>query len=114
MGRVYIPQEDLERFGVSRGGTCARTLTLGCVTFCVRGRTRLELLSKKAWNYPDRVHPDSRAALWALVRTYSGLLPRIESRGYDVFAGRVRLSTAEKMGIPPARAARLVLPTQCP
>jgi len=34
-----------------------------------------------------RVHPDARAALWALVRTYSGLLPRIESRGYDVFSG---------------------------
>jgi phytoene synthase len=46
-----------------------------------------------------RVHADSRAALWALARIYSGVLRRIEDRGYDVFTERVRLSIPEKTGI---------------
>jgi phytoene/squalene synthetase len=60
----------------------------------------------RAWSFyregakliPD-VHSDARAALWALARIYSGLLRRIEARGYDVFSERVRLSTPEKTGI---------------
>jgi len=45
----------------------------------------------------ERVDSDSRATLWALVRTYSGLLAKIEERGFDVFASRVSLSRAEKI-----------------
>jgi len=43
------------------------------------------------------VDPDSRATLWALIRTYSSLLARIEERGFDVFSSRVSLSSAEKI-----------------
>ncbi|HUO34344.1 MAG TPA: hypothetical protein VMU43_05085, partial [Candidatus Acidoferrum sp.] len=43
------------------------------------------------------VNADSRATLWALVRTYSSLLARIEERGFDVFSERVSLSNAEKI-----------------
>ena len=84
-------------------------------------RSLLEFEAARAWNYYregveliPRVHADARAALWALARIYSGLLRRIEARGYDVFSERVRLSTPEKDGNPAARAAGLVLPTQCP
>ena len=34
---------------------------------------------------------------WALVRTYSSLLARIEEREFDVFSSRVSLSSAEKI-----------------
>jgi phytoene synthase len=45
------------------------------------------------------VHADSRPALWALIEIYSRLLSRIESRGYDVMQGRIRLSGFEKSTI---------------
>jgi squalene synthase HpnC/squalene synthase HpnD len=99
MGRVYLPQEDLEKFGV-RSGHLAR----GPLTPELRGLLAFE--TGRAWSYYregveliPRVHPDARAALWALARIYSGLLRRIEERGYDVFSERVRLSTPEKTGI---------------
>lgn len=99
IGRVYLPAEDLERFGV-RAGELGR----GPLTPEIRELFAFE--TARAWGFYregaeliPRVHADSRAALWALVRIYSGLLRRIEARGYDVFSQRVRLSAPEKTGI---------------
>ena len=99
MGRVYLPQEDLAQFGVR-----AEQLASGPVTPELRGLFAFEAARARSFyregvELIPRVHPDARAALWALVRIYSGLLRRIEDRGYDVFSERVRLSTPEKTGI---------------
>jgi squalene synthase HpnC/squalene synthase HpnD len=96
MGRIYLPQEDLDRFGI-------RTEELrGPVT--PRLRELLAFEAERAWQmYQEgaplvsRVNADSRATLWALVRTYSSLLARIEEREYDVISARVSLSSAEKI-----------------
>jgi len=97
--RVYIPAEDLSRFGCS-----VAELERGVVTPAVRELLRFE--AERAWkSYREgarlvsKVDADSRAALWALARIYSGLLARIEERDFDVFSGRVRLNTAEKARI---------------
>lgn len=96
MGRIYLPQEDLERFGVG-----AEDLR-GPMT--PQLRELLEFEADRAWHFYEegaalvqRVDADSRATLWALVRTYSTLLGRIEERGFDVFSSRVSLSSAEKV-----------------
>jgi squalene synthase HpnC/squalene synthase HpnD len=99
MGRIYLPQEDLAKFRVR-----PEELARGPLTPALRDLFAFE--AGRAWNFyregakliPD-VHSDARAALWALARIYSGLLRRIEARGYDVFSERVRLSTPEKTGI---------------
>ena len=99
MGRAYLPLEDLAQFGVRR-----EALTGGPLTPEMRGL--LEFEAARTWNFYREgveliplVHADARAALWALARIYSSLLRRIESRGYDVFSERVRLSAPEKTGI---------------
>jgi squalene synthase HpnC/squalene synthase HpnD len=96
MGRVYIPQEDLDRFG------CTREDLRGPLTPPLR--ELLEYEAERAWRFykegaalVERVDSDSRATLWALIRTYSSLLARIEERGFDVFSSRVSLSSAEKV-----------------
>ncbi len=98
MGRVYLPQEDLDRFGCRAqdlGGALTPEL-----------RALLEFETSRAWDFYregapllGRIHRDSRGALWALVRTYSSLLARIEARDFDVFSGRTRLSKTQKAGI---------------
>jgi squalene synthase HpnC/squalene synthase HpnD len=96
MGRVYLPQEDLNRFG-------AKAADLdGPVS--ERLQTLLEFEADRAWRFYEEgagliphVHADSRATLWALTRTYSTLLARMEERGFDVFTSRVSLSSAEKV-----------------
>jgi squalene synthase HpnC len=96
MGRVYLPQEDLAKFGLRdealRGPVSPQL------------RDLLEFEADRAWRLyqegaglVEQVDADSRATLWALVRTYSTLLARIEERGFDVFSGRISLSSAEKL-----------------
>jgi squalene synthase HpnC/squalene synthase HpnD len=96
MGRSYLPQEDLDRFGVHAEelrGPVSRKL-----------KQLLEFEADRAWQmYREgaslvmQVNAGSRATLWALVRTYSSLLARIEERDFDVFGPRVSLSNAEKI-----------------
>jgi squalene synthase HpnC len=97
LGRVYIPQEDLERYNVSPEDFGRNEATLG-----VRELLRFE--ADRAWqNYKegaellDLISPESRGTLWLLTHTYSALLARIESLDFAVFGERVRLSRAEKM-----------------
>jgi len=95
MGRVYIPQEDLARFD------CRAEDLRGPITSGLRNLLAFE--AERAWRFyeegaplVEQVSADSRATLWALVRTYSSLLARIEERGFDVFSSRISLSSAEK------------------
>lgn len=99
MGRIYLPLEDLEQFGVR-----PENLSPGPATPEIRAM--LEFEAVRAWTLYGEgvslislVDEDSRAALWALVRIYSSLLRRIEARGYDVFSERVRLTKSEKTRI---------------
>jgi squalene synthase HpnC/squalene synthase HpnD len=96
MGRIYLPQEDLDRFGIR-----AEELR-GPVTPQLQELLAFE--AERAWQMyregaplVSRVNADSRATLWALVRTYSSLLARIEERKFDVFSARISLSGAEKI-----------------
>jgi len=99
MGRIYLPQEDLEKFGVRPEELARGPLTPALRDlFAFEAGRALDFYREGVKLIPD-VHSDARAALWALARIYSSLLRRIETRGYDVFSERVRLSTPEKTGI---------------
>jgi len=108
LGRVYLPEEDLVRYGVSAQDFANSEATLG-----VRELLRFE--ADRAWQCYEEgaalfglIEPESRGALWLLVHTYSALLARIESLDFAVFGGRLRLSKAEKMlFIAKARFGRL-------
>jgi len=97
IGRVYLPEEDLERYGVKKEDFARSEATLG-----VRELLRFE--ADRTWDFYQQgsqllglIDEDSRSTLWLLVHTYSGLLARIESLEFAVFGERVRLSKAEKM-----------------
>lgn len=99
LGRVYLPAEDLARFGCT-----IAELERGAVTPAIRELLRFE--AERAWRFYHegvrligKVDADSRAALWALARIYSSLLARIAERDFDVFSARVRLNGSEKARI---------------
>ena len=108
LGRVYLPEEDLARYGISSQDFGKNEATLG-----VRELLRFEAV--RAWqNYEEGgalfglIEPESRPALWLLVHTYSALLARIESLDFAVLGERVRLSKPGKMlFIAKARFGRL-------
>jgi squalene synthase HpnC len=96
-GRIYLPEEDLVRYGIAEQDLGRSEATLG-----VRELLRFE--ADRAWNLYEEgarllelIEEDSRGTLWLLVHTYSGLLARIESVDFAVFGERVGLSKAEKL-----------------
>src|SRR5262245_31853602 len=100
MGRVYLPQEDLARFGCSE-----RDLSSPVASDYFIELMRFE--ARRAWQFYEEGTPlldlisgDSRAALWTLIRIYSGILAKIEANHYDVLAKpHPRLSNAQKVWI---------------
>ncbi|MBZ5582237.1 MAG: presqualene diphosphate synthase HpnD [Acidobacteriia bacterium] len=98
-GRIYLPAEDLERFGVGeddlKAGACGEAFVELMRFECERARAYYE----ESRPLLGMVHRRSRRSLWALVEIYSRVLQRIELKNYDVFSERVRLSAAEKSWI---------------
>jgi len=96
-GRVYLPLEDLERFGyriedLKQGRRDARFHEL--MRFQVE---RARSYYQSAEPLADLLAPAGRAVFLVMLRTYRGLLGAIEKRGYDVFSSRVRLSRWRKL-----------------
>jgi phytoene synthase len=99
MGRIYLPLEDLELFGVT-----VEELASGASLDKVRPLLAYE--ARRAREYYNSAEPlmglideVSQPALWAMREIYRGILDRIEALNYDVYTERVRLSTGEKLKI---------------
>ncbi len=103
LGRVYFPEEDLAKFGLSveeflnQGGKRLDPERLRALLAFEAERAREYY--KSGFELIPLIHRDSRAALWVMITIYSRLLAKIAKSNYDVLNRRVRLSTAEKLSI---------------
>jgi phytoene synthase len=100
LGRIYIPEEDLEQFGIS----APELLSAGGDP--ARFRALMEMEAQRALqNYRageqllPMISEDSQPALWVLVTIYRSLLEKIIRLNYDVFTRKVSLTTREKLTI---------------
>src|SRR5579872_847193 len=98
-GRIYLPEEDLERFGVQ-----PESLAQGKPTG--RFLEMMEFESQRAAHYfataRQALAPEDRRSMVAaeiMAAIYWRLLKRIERRRYDVFGARVRLPRFLKLWI---------------
>ena len=92
--RVYLPAEDLARFGVSPATFAPADAFRRLMAFeADRARTYFD----KSQPLIAMVHWRSRASLEALILIYSRLLDKIVASDYDVLARRLRLSTPAKL-----------------
>jgi phytoene synthase len=96
-GRVYLPREDLDRFGypwekLQRGQRDDAFRSL--MRFQVE---RARAYYEAAWPLVPLLAPPGRAVFLAMARTYRGLLEAMERRDYDVFSSRVRVSRWRKL-----------------
>ena len=98
-GRIYLPAEDLRRFGVSEGDLAAGRRNEPFLRLMAFESERARAYYNDSRPLLDLIHPRSRASLWALIAIYSRLLERIEHSNYDVFRRRVRLPLWEKSWI---------------
>ncbi|HTP33254.1 MAG TPA: phytoene/squalene synthase family protein [Candidatus Acidoferrales bacterium] len=98
-GRIYIPAEDLRRFGVTADDLRAGRRDEPFLRLMRFEAARARSYYSESAPLLELIHPRSRSSLLALISIYSRLLERIEGRNYDVFSSRVRLSLFEKSWI---------------
>jgi phytoene synthase len=102
-GRIYLPIEDLEHYKVTVEQLFSilgdRQLTLNERALMEMEATRARKYYAAADNLLPLIAPDSRAALWVLVKIYRRLLDRIADARYDVFSARVSVPAWEKIWI---------------
>ena len=99
MGRVYLPEEDLAKFGLT-----ASDLLTAPDPASFRALLNLEAdRAREFYKAGDELIPmiaeDSQPGLWVLVNIYRKLLQKIADCQYDVFSGKVSLTVSEKLRI---------------
>jgi len=99
MGRVYLPQEDLRRFGYPEAD-----LRTGVQNEAFLALMRFEV--ERAREYYRKAEPltalidaDSRPCLRAMQQIYGGILERIVAQDYRVLSRRARVPTWKKLSI---------------
>lgn len=101
--RIYLPLEDMERFGVSTNELQqlknGRHLTLNQRELLEFEANRAERYYKSGEALLPLIAADARPALWVLITIYHRLLQRIEQKNFDVFSERVSIPTITKLAI---------------
>jgi phytoene synthase len=98
-GRVYLPEEDLERFGVDPQELRGAALSPALRNLLAFEAERARAYYQESGPLMDMVDSRSRASLKALIGIYSRLLERISNSGYEVLGERVRVPAWEKIWI---------------
>ena len=96
-GRIYLPLEDLRRFGYSEADLLAGTLNDNW-----RALMAFQLERARTWFARSEagvrwLSADARWPVWTSLRLYRGILDVIERHDYDVFNHRAYVPTAGKL-----------------
>ena len=98
-GRVYLPQEDLDRFGVTRADLAAGQVTDPIRALLAFEIARTRTLYDAARPGIDLVQPESRPCLRTALRLYGGILDQVERADYQVLGGRVSVPGPERLRV---------------
>jgi phytoene synthase len=105
-GRVYLPAEDLRRFGYTREELCSGVFDQRFVRIVQFEAERTESLYRAAAGLHAHLFADGRRIYYAMFHTYYRLLQKIRRLDLDWPAGRVKLAGWEKIHT----AAQALLP----
>lgn len=97
MGRVYVPQEDLDRFDYSRADIHSQVNDArfrNLMQFEVQRTREFYQNSEQLFDY---ISPAGKGILKAMYRLYSGILNEIERADYDVYSFRAELPKWRKL-----------------
>ena len=98
-GRLYLPEEDLERFGYSPQELCAGRTSQAYYRLMRFEAERAREYYRQAAPLLELISPDYRPALWAMMALYASILRRMETLGFPMLRRRVELSDMEKFQI---------------
>ena len=97
--RIYLPADELERFGVREDDLRAGRRTgefRECMAFQLE---RARSCYRRAEPLLRLIHEDARRCVWLMGRVYMDILDRIEASGFAVFGRRIGLPTTSKAAL---------------
>ncbi|HTJ26768.1 MAG TPA: squalene/phytoene synthase family protein [Candidatus Limnocylindria bacterium] len=97
MGRIYLPAEDLARFGCTEEALHAGRLDAAFVALMRFQIARVRALYREAEPGIALLAPDARYTIRLALDLYRAILGRIEANGYDVFTRRAYVPASTKM-----------------
>lgn len=100
-GRVYLPQEDLERFGLTADEILAGVYDERFKALMRFQIARAHRLYDESWPGIGLLPPDSRMAIASASTVYRGILDRLAANDYDAHTRRAYLKLREKLGLLP-------------
>jgi phytoene synthase len=107
-GRVYLPLEDLARFGVSRADLERRVVTPEIRAALEFQIARVRALEEASREGIAMLHPSSQPCIEAARVLYCGIVDAVEDIDYQVFTERATVSRRRRLqvALPAWRAAR--------
>ncbi len=101
-GRVYLPREDMLRFGISETDIELGNVTNRWRQFMKFQIDRTRQLYEESWQGVKLLDREGQLAIGAASVFYQGILDEIEKNDYNVFNRRVSLSAIGKLSRIPA------------
>jgi phytoene synthase len=108
--RIYLPQDELARFGVTEPDIMGKKMTAGFIELMRFQVERVRDLYHRAAPLLDMIEPDARRCTSLMGTVYYRILNKIEKKSYRIYDGRVGLSLVGKVGLV-ARAFMTKKPT---
>ena len=99
LGRVYLPQDELARFGVTEEDIAAGSTGPGWRGLMAHQGSRSRALLTEGLGLLALLDRRSALCVRTLTGIYAGLLDEMERRHYDVFTERPRLSSMGKLKV---------------
>lgn len=98
MGRIYLPAEDLRRFGCTEAAIASGTLDERFVALMRFEVERVRAMYREAEPGIALLARESRYTVRLALALYRAILDRIEANGYDVFTRRAHVPLPAKLG----------------
>ncbi|CAN2194132.1 ERG9 Phytoene/squalene synthetase [Candidatus Nanopelagicaceae bacterium] len=98
-GRIYMPLDELARFGVSEEMLLRRAMTpeiAAAIKFQIARVRDLQAIAEAGIQYLD---PISRPCIRAASELYCGIVDEIEANGYDIFTKRATTSKWRRLRV---------------
>jgi 15-cis-phytoene synthase len=96
-GRVYLPQEDLKRFGLTADDILNQVYDDRFRSMMRFQVERTRRLYEESWPGIGLLSPDSRLGVAAAARIYRGILDNLAANDYDSYTRRAHLTLREKL-----------------
>ncbi|MBK9740683.1 MAG: phytoene/squalene synthase family protein [Actinobacteria bacterium] len=98
-GRVYLPLDELESFGVTRADLERRTMTPDIVEALKFQVQRVRDLEERSRPGVEMLHPSSRDCIEAARVLYCGIVDEVERNDFDVFGRRATVPMRRRLAV---------------